>query len=66
MRSPEEFDKLHQGFIADHQSEPGDNTEAALVHDLARKRWIMQRATKLQSDSFDRNLGEPRPPTWQS
>src|SRR5260221_13913448 len=55
--SPEEFEKLHQGFLADHQ--PADNTEAALVHDMARHRWLMQRATTLQSDSFDRNLGEP-------
>src|SRR5260221_308254 len=54
---PEEFEKLHQGFLPDHQ--PADPTEAALVHDMARHRWLMQRATTLQSDSFDRNLGEP-------
>src|SRR5258708_34039160 len=36
--SPEEFEKLHQGFIPDHQ--PVDTTKAALVHDMPRHRRL--------------------------
>ena len=49
--SREDFDELHQGLVAEHLPETA--TEILLVESMAQHYWLMQRAIRLQTLSFD-------------
>jgi hypothetical protein len=48
---PEAFDSLVADLEADYQ--PATETEALLVHDLAKFHWLADRAIRLQAAAFD-------------
>ena len=47
---PEEFEALKSALEEEHK--PANITEALLVHDLAKFHWLMERAIRLQQQSF--------------
>jgi hypothetical protein len=52
----EAFDQLRAGLLAEHQ--PQTPTEILLVESMAQHYWLMQRAIRLQTLSFDLEAGE--------
>ncbi len=52
----EDFDELYLGLRSEHK--PASPTEILLVQSMAQHYWLMQRAIRLQTLSFDLEAGE--------